>query len=379
MRFTRIVNIIFLVQFLHYNLVQFALLQSIFLFSQFAFEIPSGVLSDILKRKTIILAGLFILTASLLVMLTTLMVTKAIGFGFLVLAFVMEGIGNALLSGADDALFYEAIRYEGSEAAYGQIRGRGQFINALSLGIATFIGGFLYSHGVSLPYLLQAGMVFAALILIVTMKDVNVKNIEEQPRQSMSAILSVFKEMTTSANILFMFGFTTLIAAMVDGIFALLPDYVSKIGFSSSQNGAIFMIISFFGGLVATQAYRLAKVGYRTMIVIVSAVLLVGMLFQIQTNSYLFLIGIGLLYIVEDILDPVVMQMFNLWVKDEARATFMSGLSFCVTLMTMILNPIMGFVIQRFGTVNLLIVASLSTIVLVVIADLLMRKSKIRN
>jgi fucose permease len=44
MRFTRIINILLVIQVLKLSLVQFTLLQSIFMFAQFVSEIPSGIL-----------------------------------------------------------------------------------------------------------------------------------------------------------------------------------------------------------------------------------------------------------------------------------------------------------------------------------------------
>lgn len=47
-------------------------------------------------------------------------------------------MGNALLSGADEALFFEAIRRDGLAKQYAKIRGEAQFIGAIVVGAATF-------------------------------------------------------------------------------------------------------------------------------------------------------------------------------------------------------------------------------------------------
>jgi len=379
LRFTRIVNIIFLVQFLKFSLVQFALLQSLFLFSQFAAEIPSGILGDVFKKKRIVIMGLSILAISPLMLFSILVLTKTAGFIFLVISFIAEGVGNALLSGADDALFYESIRAEGKEHNYGEIRGKMQLFTAIATGIATFLGGYFYGIGMFLPYLMQSMMIICGLGVILTVKNTTglPKNVQEVHTDNrLISILSVFKEMLSSSNVFFMFVFTTLIVAMVNAVFSLLPAYVSKLGFSSSENGIIFMLFSFIGGIVATQAYRFSRLSYKALIVVISVLIVTGGIFQIQTNNYLFLIGIGLLYITEDILDPIVMAMLNLWVKDEARATFISGLSFSISLVTMVVNPIIGFIIQKFGTVYMLVLISIITILLVIMSYYLILRSK---
>lgn len=56
-------------------------------------------------------------------------------FPLLAVSFALEGVGNALLSGADEALFYEGIREDGDEQLYGKIRGNRQLIGSIVLGV----------------------------------------------------------------------------------------------------------------------------------------------------------------------------------------------------------------------------------------------------
>lgn len=76
LRFTRIVNIIFIVQFLGLSLVQFAFFQSIFLFSQLVSEIPSGILGDRFSKKKIVLLGLVLLSITPLLTLSSILLMK---------------------------------------------------------------------------------------------------------------------------------------------------------------------------------------------------------------------------------------------------------------------------------------------------------------
>lgn len=70
------------------------------------------------------------------------------------------------------------------------------------------------------------------------------------------------------------------------------------------------------------------------------------------------------------------MGMLNLWVKDQSRATFISGLSFVISLVTMIINPIVGYAVQSYGTVNMLIAVSFGMIILFLAADVFILESK---
>ena len=376
LRFTRIINIIFVVQFLKFNLVQFGLLQSVFLLSQFASELPSGVLGDLFRKKAVIIWGLVLLTISPMVMISASLVGNNFMFTTLLGAFLLEGVGNALLSGADEALFFEAIRRDGLAKQYAKIRGEAQFIGAIVVGAATFLGGVLYAINRVLPYFFQSLMVAVAGLVIFSVREdkrvtATIEKVKE-PSQ-VKNILTVFAEIKASTNVLFLFIFTALMSAMVNAIFAMLPAYFSKLGFSSSANGLIFMLFSFVdipygcksGGLVAAQAYRLTKVSSKTLALIVAGILGLGVILQMQASIYFFSAGVCLLYITVDILDPIVLEMLNLWVKDSARATLISGLSFATSLVTMLLNPLIGMLIQVYGTIPMLVMVSMFAIVMI--------------
>lgn len=381
LRFTKIVNILFIVQSLGLGLVKFALLQSIFLFSQLIFELPSGVLGDLLNKKIVVSAGLIILTTSPMLIYFTYYMPDFESFPVLILAFALEGIGNALLSGTDDAIFFETIRDEHQERRYGKIRGNIQLISAIAMGIATLTGGILYSVNQFYPFLFQSLMIVLALLIIVSINKNKVGKVNRDTdlMQNLRDILGVFRLLTRSSNIFFLFVYSSIIAAVVNAFFGLLPEYISKIGFTSAQNGGIFMLFSLIGGLIATQAYRLSGVKLNRLIFTILLVLVLSSIFQYGGNKYVFLIGIGLIYIILDILDPIIMEMLHLWVSDKSRATIISGMSLFISLVTMIITPAMGLLIQKTNAVITGIFTALLMVLLTVTAYVLLSKSKKKN
>lgn len=358
---------LFIVQVLHIGLVNFALLQSIFLFSQFSFELPSGILGDLFRKKNVILLGLLILMISPLLIYFSLFVRHYFVYSLLIIAFVLEGIGNALLSGADDALFYQSIREEGRLQQYSKIRGNIQLISSFFLGIATFTGGFMYSIHKLLPFVSQSMLLLMAACVIISVPSEKVNKYDDvkEVNKTLHDILAVFSLMTKSGNILFLFLFTTLVVSGVNALFSLLPQFISDLGFSSTSNGTVFMIYSLVGGIVATQAYRLEKFSIRNLVAIITGLLTLGVIFQLSGKSLLLLVSLGFIYVTVDILDPIVMAMLNSWVEDKARATFISGLSFLISLVTMIITPLMAIVLKKY---NLIITSVLTAVIIALLS-----------
>ncbi|MGX7107904.1 MFS transporter [Facklamia miroungae] len=380
LRFTRIINVIFIVQFLKLSLVQFAFFQSIFLFSQLISEVPSGILGDVFNKKKVVLLGLIMLTISpVLTISSAVVATKDYIYHILMATFVLEGVGNAFLSGADDALFFEALRSEGKQENYGKIRGKLQLICALTLGGATFLGGGLYSIKFYLPYLVQSFTLLCSIIIIMVTPDnqsLTVENHLQKDNQKFKELFSVFHRMIKSSRILFMFIFTTVTVSAINVVFTFLPNYFSTIGFSNSTNGAIFMAFSVIGGIVATQAYKISKIRISNLMQIISMILMVSIVFHILPHNTAFIISLLLLYIIIDIIDPIVMEMLHLWVDDESRATIISGLSFSISLVTMLMNPIIGVGVQMFKMKTTILLISIFIILMVLISYILIEKTK---
>ncbi|NVY96774.1 MFS transporter [Lactobacillus sp. DCY120] len=384
MKFTRIINILFIVGTLKFSLVQFTLLESVFMFTQFFSEIPSGILSDLFKNKITVMFGLLSLSLTPLLTIFAFSCPKSIVFSVLILSFALEGVGNALISGADSALFYEGIRKDGDEEKYGQIRGNMQLISSITIGLATAIGGYLFMVNNKIPYIMQSIFLIIAMIIIFFTNEQKV-NKSSQINESntlfkrFKSIMMVFRNMLHSSNVFFLFIFTVVITSVINTIFMILPNYISELGFDASANSSILMVYGFVGGLIATQAYRFVKMKYLSLSIFISILLLLATVLELQGNKYIFVIGAGLLYIVLDILDPIVMQMLNLWVGDNSRATFISGLSFSISLITMIINPLIGIVVQKYGTVNMIVLTSIITIFMIGLSYLLILKTNRYN
>ncbi|WP_241393222.1 MFS transporter [Clostridium acetobutylicum] len=378
MRLTRIVNILYLVQCVHISIVQFTLLQSIFSITQFVMEVPSGMLGDFFKKKNITTYGLILSATAQLLICSRLVVNAENPFVILAFAFAIEGIGRALISGADDALFYENIRADGYAAEYDKIRGRYQLISSISVGIVTSLGTILYTINNSIPYIGQCIMTIISIGSIMTVKEHNVKKTlrkNENGKNSIKVFLTSILQVRNSPHIVFMMCLVCLTFGVINTVFGIMPDYISEIGFSNTQTGTVFMLLSFIGGIVATQAYRISNKRYGQLVLVTvlcmsSGVSLVGL----RGNKEMIFIGLALLYVIIDVLDPIAMKSFNAYVDDSIRSTFLSMVSFMVSTSTMILYPIAGIIVEAFGMLTLLIAISAVVIPLLGVSCIIYKK-----
>ncbi|MBT4498645.1 MAG: MFS transporter [Gemmatimonadetes bacterium] len=113
-------------------LAEFMILMSVMNISLFAFEIPTGIIADRFSRKWSVCSGTLFLGISVLAMLGT------VHFPLLILIFLLWGVGESLVSGADSAFLYDSLKAAGMEDAFQRIIG-----NAISLQLAAVVSGTL--------------------------------------------------------------------------------------------------------------------------------------------------------------------------------------------------------------------------------------------
>ncbi len=132
------------------RLSEIMLLQGAFGFAMALFEFPSGYLADrIGYRRTLMIAS--VLNAA-----GWSIYVRADTIPHILIAEIVLGIGISLISGTDSALLYESLEETGQEHEFGQWNGKVRFFGQFGEGTAAIVAGFLYAYWHRMPFLLEA-------------------------------------------------------------------------------------------------------------------------------------------------------------------------------------------------------------------------------
>jgi len=116
----RVYNAVAVIYFAHvtHSYALAGLVFSLAKISSAVFEIPTGILSDLVQRKLTLLAGAVASALSVL--------CYALGGSFLMLGAgaVLEGLAFSFFSGNNDALLYDTLKQEGLELQFPLFQGR---------------------------------------------------------------------------------------------------------------------------------------------------------------------------------------------------------------------------------------------------------------
>ena len=141
------------------SLTQILLLQGILSVVMVVMEYPSGYVSDRIGYR----AALNI--ASLLGMAGWGLYSVAATFAHVMAAEILLGISLAFISGSDSALLYETLKQEGAEQDYTRHQGRMSGYAQAGEALGAVFAGVLYATAPLLPFILQVGVWFLALLL----------------------------------------------------------------------------------------------------------------------------------------------------------------------------------------------------------------------
>jgi MFS family permease len=134
------------------------------------FELPTGVVADILGRRVS-----FLLSVAVLAITTLLYVGLAqVGAGVVAFAAVsvLMGLGFTFYSGATEAWLIDALAATGFRGPLDHVLARGQQVTGAAMLLGTVGGGLLGQVDLSLPYLVRSGLLSVLfLVALVAMHD----------------------------------------------------------------------------------------------------------------------------------------------------------------------------------------------------------------
>ena len=330
----------FYTQWAHISLFQVQVLQSWFMVCLFLLDVPMGMVADRFGRKYVLVAGVALdAVASFLYGSTPY-------FDMFILGEFLMALSLSLISGADNALLYDALVEEGKEGQIKQKSSRSQAINYLGVLIAAPLGSLIAAHfGLNVPMLATAVPLLLAALVAWSIAE---PKIHRETLKRGNPFQAVKK------GIIFFYQHPKLRLLGLDGIFVATSAYfitwiyqplLLQIHTPIFLFGFIIPILVGSEILVAHFFPRLEKLfGSSKRYLTISAgltgvaFLLVG-IFPNMITILLFLIFAGGFGFTR--MDLMISYM-NPFIPSENRATVLSTISMTRRFFLIFLNPLVG-------------------------------------
>ena len=335
------------------SLLQIGLLESIFHGTSLLCEIPSGMLADRFSYKTnLYLARLASIVSSILILF------GQGNFWIYALAMMVSAWSYNFDSGTSTAFLYDSAVEAGQKDRYLQISSFLSGVAEVTRTLGTVVAGFFIHGALAWTYLIAIGLSFLSIILIYFMKEPMAKREKNEALTFKTIVLQVRKEWQEKP-VLFYWMMTYQLVGTLMCMFYFY--YQQKISDLAGWQVSLVMLIG--SGLNLIAVYVASQIGkkWNSNRVFPTLVALTGLalLLVFLGTPFAFL----LVYLLTDTLyavyQPIYFNDLQGYLPSSVRATMLSINSMLFSLSMIVIFPLTGWLIDRWGLVAVFLVLGL--------------------
>lgn len=306
-------------------------------------EVPSGALADKFGRDKMVRLGQILAGSGLLIQAAG---SSLMPF-FVGQAIMMVGV--AFVSGADDALFFDRLKFDRDSIKWRKLVTRGSQVALIGTLSAILVGGVLHNINPRIPWVLTGLSFVASALLVWSVKDERIKDARQGFATELKSYLIDIKTgfaefrlpklwiyvpiIITVQGLFYATGYGLLRLVLLDR-FTFSP-FLGSIAIASSSLITIMLL-----SLMHKYAERMSE---KKVLILISLSAASGLLLSLADIGLWGYIVIFALYAGEYILHPFMSEILNYHAPERQRATILSVASFLRTLPYVILAPIIGY------------------------------------
>ena len=335
------------------SLLQIGLLESIFHGTSLLCEIPSGMLADRFSYKTnLYLARLASIVSSILILF------GQGNFWIYALAMMVNAWSYNFDSGTSTAFLYDSAVEAGQKDRYLQISSFLSGVAEVTRTLGTVVAGFFIHGALAWTYLIAIGLSFFSIILIYFMKEPMAKREINEVLTFKKIVLQVRKEWQEKP-VLFYWMLTYQLVGTLMCMFYFY--YQQKISDLSGWQVSLVMLIG--SGLNLLAVYVASQIGkkWNSNRVFPTLVALTGLslLLVFSGTPFAFLLVYLLTNTLYAVYQPIYFNDLQGYLPSSVRATMLSINSMLFSLSMIVIFPLIGWLIDRWGLVAVFLVLGL--------------------
>ncbi len=324
---------------------------SLITLSSAAFEVPTGIFSDLIGRKKTIICGALASFFSL--------IFYAIGGSYWLLALgaVFQGLGLSFYSGNNNALLYDTLQQDDQQEEYHHFLGRVSSMFQLALGFSAIAGGLIASWSFSWVMWLSVIPQFICLVLAFGFVDLSCRT--EKSTNIFAHTKEAFKNFARNRKLrLLSFG-SVLDYALGESAFYLRPAFINTLwpvwalGFAKMLSNLTAALGFYFSGRVIKKFKELRSLiigSIYSRVVNLLSLIFPSFFSPVLMSSTSFFFGIT---------STAKGSLFQKEFTQEQRATMDSLNSLLKSIGFTIVSFLLGFFADRLGPTKGLIIIHL--------------------
>ncbi len=323
-----------------FTLIDVGIFEMVFHISGLIMEVPTGVIGDLLGRKTSRLLGILTYFIYIAIMLFSM------NYLLILIGFIFCGISYTFESGSGDALVYDSLKEIGEEHNFMKVNGIREVVYQVATVLVLFITGLFLAGKHNTDFYLTAGMFVIAFIMIFMMKETHIPH-ETKGKSFKQRIndhfIKTWKVVTSSKRLTLLIVIGALLFAPVTSLFIWAQAYFQYQGFTENWMLyflALHSLTAAIGGLMAQRVEK--KFGEKSLMVVLPIVLVICF-WATLIPKYGF-IGFVIVGFIDSLFYVVLFDYINRLIPSETRASVLSFFGMCFSLVMIFTFPIMGWI-----------------------------------
>ena len=362
---------------------QISALLAIWSVSVVILEIPTGVMADRWSRRNLIRLGSLCRAACYFVWIFS------DRFELFALGFILWGVGEAFISGAEEALLFDSLKQKGQQERFEVYLGKGRFLSGVGKILAAVSGGLIGTYlGMQWALLLSmtSGLISAGIASLY--KEVNYyrEKIREE-QQKKETVREAMAFLFAKKDILLLAIMAILVISMSD----VLDEYDTMIaaGYGIQVTGigiwmALRFILAALGGYFAHQIRRAAERLFRwkSRFATIAQLSILGAvsLTVAATIRSITVIGFyGFYYLIMSVTGVLHEDYIQQRIEDEGRSTVHSMISLTHNLYSILCFGGFAYVLGMTDLQGMLLVVACYSITATLVLTICYSRLKIRS
>lgn len=329
------------------------MLQSVYSITLMTLEIPTGYFADRAGRKTSILIG------AALGFTGYLAYSFSFGFWQFVVAEVILGVSQSLVSGADSAMLYDTLAASKQNNRYTQLEGRVTSIGNFGEAFAGIIGGLLAVTSLRTPFYVQTCVALIAVPAALMLVEPPLKSIKIKP--NFGEIRSViYQALHGNIKLKWNTFFSAVTGAATLTMAWFAQPYFGQINVAVSMFGILWAVLNLSVGIAAVYAWRFEKrFGPAKTVIIFTFALISAYLLLPLMPGYTGLGALLVFYLARGLATPTLRNYINIITTSEIRATVLSARNFLIRLIFAVTGPLWGWITDKYSLKMAIILAGI--------------------
>lgn len=329
-------------------------LKAVYSIAIVVFEIPSGYLADVLGRKKTLIIG------TILGFLGFVVYDFSFTFWSFLIAELILGFGQSLISGADSALLYDSLKAMDKQDKYLKFEGRMVSVGNFAEAIAGILGGVLAEISLRTPFYGQTAVAFigipAAILLIEPVRYQKIS------RMRIIDILGIVKySLFQSGHLKWTIFYSAIIGTTTLTMAWFVQPYFKMVELPLAMFGVFWALLNLSVGITSYYAHKLEfKLGqYKTMIIITA--IIPGLYIVLgQINALWGIAILFVFYFVRGFATPILKDYINRLTESNIRATVLSVRNFTIRIVFAGIGPFLGWYTDVFSLSSALVLAGIA-------------------